>query len=507
MRLALLGNQQLFRDEATSWYLASHSLGDILRLGAQETFPPLYVVLLHGWMALFGDSEAALRLPSVIAGIATVIVTWRWARSAIGETEAWIAGIVVAFSPLLVANARDARMYSLECMFATSAWWLIWLLIAHGGDWAQRRRAIAAIALVLSVVGEVWTLSLGLPSAALQLTFAVVVLLSTRSRISVLAAGCVSLGVLTLAPWLPNLIATATNGHSFWTPRPDLGALITTFGVSLVGQSGDSSPLVLAFAVVPLFGLATMVGLRSTGRHMPGLMLALALTLDFGLVLVVWAFSQFHSIYDPRYLGAAVPPLAIAVGAAASALGRLLRPAFHGARLVSNGVLASLIVVPLLCSTAFASGQSISASGQSQGIEPGREVAQELARVVKPGDVVIAVNAQSYFPLAYYLDRTGEAQRLGIELYEWHSPTAAFFTGWADIDSTQRIEPATVGGVGWRSAVHLGATNSIWVVSLVDSDHARIYFTPLESGQLRETDRIIVQGNGLLAQIRKVVPN
>jgi len=235
--------------------------------------------------------------------------------------------------------------------------------------------------------------------------------------------------------------------------------------------------------------------------------LALALALDFGLIPVVWTFSQFHSIYDPRYLGAAVPPFAIAVGAAASALGRLLRPAFRGARPVSYAVLASLIVVPLLCSTAFASGQSISASGQSQGIEPGREVAQELARVVKPGDVVIAVNAQSYFPLAYYLDSTGEAQRLGIALYDWHSPTAAFFTGWADIDSTQRIEPAAVGFVGWRSAIHLGAANSIWVVSLVDSDHARIYFTPLESGQLRETDRIIVQGNGVLAQILKAVPN
>ncbi|MGD0863844.1 MAG: glycosyltransferase family 39 protein [Candidatus Limnocylindrales bacterium] len=164
LRGAFLGDQQLFRDEATSWYLASHSLGDMLRLGAQETFPPLYIALLKCWMAVFGDSEAAIRSLSVVAGIATVIVTWRWARDALGETEAWIAGIVVAFSPLLVGNSRDARMYSLEGLFATSAWWVIWLLIAHDDDWTRRRRAVAGIALVLLVAGEVWTLSLGSPT-------------------------------------------------------------------------------------------------------------------------------------------------------------------------------------------------------------------------------------------------------------------------------------------------------------------------------------------------------
>jgi hypothetical protein len=49
----------------------------------------------------------------------------------------------------LVGNSRDARMYSLEGLFATSAWWVIWLLIAHDDDWTRRRRAVAGIALVL----------------------------------------------------------------------------------------------------------------------------------------------------------------------------------------------------------------------------------------------------------------------------------------------------------------------------------------------------------------------
>ena len=518
LRGAFLGDQQLFRDEATSWYLASHSLGDMLRLGAQETSPPLYIVLLKGWMAVFGDSEAALRSLSVVAGIATLIVAWRWARDALGETEAWIAGIVVAFSPLLVANSRDARMYSLEGLFATSAWWVIWLLIAHGDDWTRRRRAVAGIALVLLVAGEVWTLSLGIPNAVLQLAFALVALIWLRRRASVLAAGCVVIGALSVTPWLPNLIAAATNGHPFWTPRPDVGALTSTFRDWFVGQTGGSWGLVVLFAAVALFGLASMLrgvrtgqpgdgdGLRAAPSHWRGRLLALALVLDLGLVPTVWGYSQLHSIYDPRYLGSAVPPFAIAVGAASAALDRLLRRRFRVARLAPTGALASLIVLPLICTTAIASGQSVLDSRQDAGSEPGREVAQELAALVQPGDVVIAMNAQTYFPLAYYLDTTGEVQRLEIELYDWHAPTAAFFTGWSDIDSAQRIEPSTVARVGWRSAVHLGPGKSIWVVSLVDSDHERIYFSPLETGQLREIGRVIVHGRSLLAQIRRAVP-
>jgi 4-amino-4-deoxy-L-arabinose transferase-like glycosyltransferase len=519
LRVAFLGNQQLFRDEATSWYLANHSLGDMLRLGAHETFPPLYLVLLKGWMALFGDSETAIRSLSVVAGLATLGVTWRWARDAVGAVEAWIAGAVVAVSPLLVANSRDARMYSLEGLFVTGAWWVLWLLVVDGDDWTRRRRTVVAIALGLLVGGEVWTLSLGIPNAGLQLAFALVALAWLRRWASVLAAGCVVIGVVSLAPWLPNLIATATNGQPFWTPRPDVGALATTFRTWFVGQPGDAWALVLLYVGVALFGLVWMLhgvpeerptdsdGLRPARSSPRARLLALALVLDFGLVPAVWAYSQLHSIYDPRYLGAAVPPFAIAVGASAVSLGRLLRNRFRAARFTPNGLLASLFVLPLICATAFASGQSVLASSHDAGSDPGRQVAQELATLVQPGDVVVAVNAQSYFPLAYYLETTGEAQRLGIQLYDWHAPTASLFTGWADIDSSARIEPTTVDRVGWRSAVHLGPGRSIWVVSLVDSDHERICFSPLETGQLREVDRIIVHGYDVVAQIRKAVPS
>jgi uncharacterized membrane protein len=147
LRIVLLGQQQLFRDEATSWYLASHSLGDMLGLAANETAPPLYLLLLKSWMAAFGDSEAALRSLSVVAGIGTIGITWRWAGDALGRTGALVAAALVALSPAMVAADREARMYSLETFLATLAWWLAWLMVAEGVSGpggVERRRPSAS---------------------------------------------------------------------------------------------------------------------------------------------------------------------------------------------------------------------------------------------------------------------------------------------------------------------------------------------------------------------------
>ena len=154
-------------------------------------------------MTLLSDSEAALRSLSVVVGIGTMAVTWRWARDAVGSTSALIAAALVALSPALVFSSRDTRMYSLETFFATTGWWLLWLLVARGRDWLPWRRRVVAVGLLILVASEVWTMSLGIPTAGLQLAFALIALLWLRNRAAATAAVCVLIGALSLAPWLP----------------------------------------------------------------------------------------------------------------------------------------------------------------------------------------------------------------------------------------------------------------------------------------------------------------
>lgn len=519
LRTALLGQQQLFRDEATSWYLASHSLGDMLRLAANETAPPLYLLLLKGWMATFGDSEAALRSLSVVTGIGTIGIAWRWARDALGKPEALLAAALVALSPAMVAADREARMYSLETFLATVGWWLVWLMVARGGEWSGRRRAAAAIALVVGVAGEVWTMPLGIPVAGLQLAFAIFGLFWLRTRICAIAAGCVLLGVLSLAPWLPNLLAVATNGQSFWTARPDLGSVADTLSYWISLRLGGlwwlGAGLAMAGAAVGLAAVSRGLPARPStevgdpGEVSVGLrrdrLLAVAIALGIGLVPAVWIYSQLNSVYDSRYLGAAYPPFAIATAAGVVVVTRRARSRFGGNQPMPAGVLPTLLMLVLVCGTAIPASVAVDDSSHDKEIEPARQIVATLAGLVHPGDVVITLNAQTYFPLRYYL-RDGALERsLGTSLYDWHRSSAAFFTGWKAIDGTGILEPATVARQGWSDAVHVGPRSVFWLVTLVDPDYEFPLFAPLWTGEMRETGRFDVQGASGVAQIRSAV--
>src|SRR3990167_8659259 len=81
--------------------------------------PPLYHILMRGWFLLFGTSEIAVRLPSVILGMATVYVVYLVARKLFDNKTALISATLVATSPLHVYYSQEARMYMLAAFFAS----------------------------------------------------------------------------------------------------------------------------------------------------------------------------------------------------------------------------------------------------------------------------------------------------------------------------------------------------------------------------------------------------
>ena len=38
--------------------------------------PPLYALILHGWIGVFGDGEIAVRTPSLLFGLASLVVVY-----------------------------------------------------------------------------------------------------------------------------------------------------------------------------------------------------------------------------------------------------------------------------------------------------------------------------------------------------------------------------------------------------------------------------------------------
>lgn len=118
-----LDGQSLWADEGNSLALAQASLADIAARTALDIHPPLYYWLLHGWTRLAGNSEVALRLPSVCASVLLVAVSYRLGRRLGGRRIGLLSAGLVALSPFQVYYAQEARMYALLALWAGLTLW------------------------------------------------------------------------------------------------------------------------------------------------------------------------------------------------------------------------------------------------------------------------------------------------------------------------------------------------------------------------------------------------
>ena len=113
LRLARLDFQPLWGDEGWSFYFAWMSPGELLSATAQDIHPPLYYLLLSGWLGLAGSSALAGRLFSVMVGTLLVPLGYRTARHLLGMRVGLLAAGLMAVAPLAIYYAQEVRMYGL----------------------------------------------------------------------------------------------------------------------------------------------------------------------------------------------------------------------------------------------------------------------------------------------------------------------------------------------------------------------------------------------------------
>ena len=120
--LRLLGsNQSFWLDEATSVLVArDFSYSEIItKFSPGDFHPPLYYLLLKVWIGLVGSGEVAVRMLSIIFGVATVYVTYAIGKNVYSRFVGLIAAMLLATSPLHIYYSHEARMYSLETLLAS----------------------------------------------------------------------------------------------------------------------------------------------------------------------------------------------------------------------------------------------------------------------------------------------------------------------------------------------------------------------------------------------------
>ena len=169
--LRFVQRSPLWLDEALSVNIARLPLGDLFEALRHDGHPPLYYVLLHGWMEVVGEGDFAVRALSGIFAVASLPLAWIAGRRLAGPAGARWALVVVALSPYCVRYATEARMYSLVMLLVLAGY----LVLSDALDRAPAWR-LAALALIsgLLLLSHYWSFYL-LAATGLVLAGALVV--------------------------------------------------------------------------------------------------------------------------------------------------------------------------------------------------------------------------------------------------------------------------------------------------------------------------------------------
>lgn len=134
LRLSQLGSKSLWFDEVASINFAELPTEKLWNLewSRPESHPPLYYQGLGYWVDWFGNSEFSVRLPSALISIVNVALIYILGRRLFSHQVGLLAAALLAFSPLHIWYAQEARMY----VWMTAIMLLSAILLTWDSWWA-----------------------------------------------------------------------------------------------------------------------------------------------------------------------------------------------------------------------------------------------------------------------------------------------------------------------------------------------------------------------------------
>lgn len=252
----------LWLDEALSANIASLPVADLLDALRRDGHPPLYYLLLHGWSAVVGEGDHAVRALSAVLGLATLPLLWAAGRRAGGRSCAVAATVLYATSPFAIRYSTETRMYSLVAFLVVAGW----LAVRR----AQDRPTLPRLALVSLLAGlllltHYWSLFLLAAVGACLLAQVVRGRRADRPVATPLRLGAaLAAGGTLFVPWLPAFLAQAGSTGTPWAaPSRPLVAVFQSLGDW--GGGVQSEAVFLGLCLV-LLGLLALLG-RPTGGN------------------------------------------------------------------------------------------------------------------------------------------------------------------------------------------------------------------------------------------------
>jgi hypothetical protein len=358
---------ELWFGEAGAVGLASQPLGSLLGVVHRAGAAPLYYLLLHIWISLFGSGETVTHVFSLLIGLATIPVAMWTAWSLAGRRAGIFAAVLFAFSSFLTRYAQETQPYALMVLLG---------LVATGGlvhGFVLRRRVYlwlfgVCLALMLYTQGSALLYWAG---AAVALVFVWRSVPDGRAGFARDVALCFGGAAIVYLPWLPTAIDQIAHATNPWHYTPLMGATVPS---QLLG-SERVDVILLICVLIAVAPLAVRPRRATPEAALFWVVLAipavgLALGRLAGFFVPIWAWRYFAPIVAPLLL----------LGAFATARARVV------------GVAAIVFYVAFLANAA-----SFAPSYKSDM----QDVAAEMNPYLHAGDLVV-MGQPEQAPLAYY---------------------------------------------------------------------------------------------------------
>jgi mannosyltransferase len=334
--LRLFSTSALWLDEALSVNIASLPVPDLLAALRHDGSPPLYYLILHGWIEVFGTGTTAVRALSSCLSLAALPVAYRAGRLLGGRGTAQVTVVLVATNPFLIRYATETRMYT-----------LLVLLVALGVVAVRRaqlrpdlpRLLQVAVVSGLLMLTHYWAFFL-IGTFGLVVTFYAVRGPHRATAVRLMVA--VASGALLFLPWVGGFLFQLRHTGTPWAEPPGVREVLTT----LPEWAGGTDPTATALALLLLAAAAIAVLparvaggptdlVRRRGRTATSW--ALLACSCGALVLAVLASRVLGAGYALRYTAPFVLPMLLVVAV--------------GLRRLRRGVLAAALLVAALIGT------------------------------------------------------------------------------------------------------------------------------------------------------------
>lgn len=126
----LLGRGDFWFDEVYVAHFSVLPWKEFIKYAITETNPPLYTLLMRGWIGLFGQSDILMRLPSFIFGLTTIAATYALAQKIFNRSGAITAGLIYSLAGTHIFLSTENRIYALLSLLSIlSFWWFYKIFI------------------------------------------------------------------------------------------------------------------------------------------------------------------------------------------------------------------------------------------------------------------------------------------------------------------------------------------------------------------------------------------